>query len=147
MAADLEAINAGMLNSINDITRAIIGAGMKVSNELGVGFVEKVYENALMLHIRRAGLNVQQQAPIRVDYENEILGVYVADILVEGVVIVELKAVPALQSAHRHQCINYLKTTGVPVCLLMNFGRRRLEFERFANTRGRAGPARVRPSP
>lgn len=147
MAADLGAINAGILNSINEITRVIIGAGMKVSNELGAGFIEKVYERALALQIGKAGLEARRQAPISVSYENEILGVYVADILVEGMVIVEVKALPALHSAHRYQCINYLKATGLPVCLLMNFGRRRLEFQRFANTCGREAPERVRPVP
>jgi GxxExxY protein len=138
MAADFKEINAGIPKPINEITGAIIGSAMRVSNALGVGFAEKVYENALKLYLEREGLRVEQQASILIEHDGTVLGKYVTDLLVEDQVIVELKAVVALQSMHKAQCINYLRATGKPICLLFNFGRKRLEFRRFANTRDRA---------
>lgn len=146
MAADPETINEEILNAINEITGAIIGAAMKVSTALGAGFAEKVYENLLVSKLRKAGLEVRQQAPIRVEFEGEVLGTYVADLLVESVVIVEVKAIAALQAVHRMQCVNYLRATGLPICLLLNFGRRRLEYKRFANTGTSRPPATLQPS-
>jgi len=118
---------------LDRVTRTIIGAGMKVSRTLGVGFLEKVYENALGIQIRREGLQVEQQHPIHVYYEREIVGAYSADLLVESSVIVELKAQRALDEIHHLQCAHYLRATGLSVCLLMNFGRPRMEFRRIVN--------------
>ena len=96
-----------------------------------VVFLEKVYENALMHELRKAGLSAIQQHAIPVLYDGVIVGDYIADIIVEGVVIIEIKACAAFDKSHQAQCINYLKATNLPVCLLMNFGKTRLEFKRI----------------
>src|SRR3954465_9588174 len=93
------------------VTQAVIGAAYKVSNHLGAGFLEKVYENALAFELRRAGHLVEQQKAIEVWYESEMVGLYQADLLVDGEVVVELKAVPGLERIHRSQCLNYLRAT------------------------------------
>lgn len=127
MAADDER------NEINRVTEIVIGAGQRVSRVLGVGFLEKVYENALALEIRKRGLEVQQQYSVRVIYDEAVVGTYSADLLVESRVLVELKAQRALEDIHRLQCTHYLRATGLRVCLLMNFGRPRMEFQRVVN--------------
>ncbi len=106
-----------------EITEKIIGAAFKVHNALGFGFLEKVYENALALELGKGGLRVKQQYPVPVRYEGELVGDYVADLVVEGKVIVEVKAVSALEPIHETQLVNYLKATGIEVGLLVNFGR------------------------
>jgi len=115
---------------MDQLTGSIIGAAFKVSNALGPGFLEKVYENALAQELTRSGLTALQQQGIQVRYEGSVVGEFFGDLLVEGCVLVELKAVKALDEAHLAQCINYLKATGLTVCLLMNFGNPRLEFKR-----------------
>jgi GxxExxY protein len=105
-----------------DITERIVQAFYRVYNVLGHGFLEKVYENALSVELRKRGLRVQQQAPIKVYYEGEEVGDYFADLLVEDCVIVELKAAEALADEHHAQLINYLKATTIEVGLLVNFG-------------------------
>jgi GxxExxY protein len=99
----------------------------------GFWFLEKVYENALAHEMREAGLSVAQQKGIAVYYSGIIVGEYVADLLVEESVVVELKASKTLDPAHTAQCINYLKATGLHLCLLLNFGRPRLEIHRVAH--------------
>jgi GxxExxY protein len=128
MAADNPRMAA---DEINRVTEKIIGAAHRVSNTLGDGFLEKLYENAMVVELRKAGLQVEQQRPVQVRYDGEIIGDYVADILVEGKVVVELKAVTFLDRIHRSQCVNYLRATGLPICLLLNFGQRRLEVRRI----------------
>jgi GxxExxY protein len=113
------------------ITQRIIGCAFEVSNEPGPGFLEKLYENALAHELRLAGLAVQQEHGITVRYKGVTIGEYTAGLLVEGSVLVELKAVRALDDIHRAQCLNYLKATGLRVCLLLNFARPRLEMKRF----------------
>ncbi|MCK4283547.1 MAG: GxxExxY protein [Candidatus Brocadiae bacterium] len=117
-----------------DLTEKIIGAAYAVYNALGYGFLEKVYENALCIELRKAGLRVQQQYAVQVRYKGELVGDYVADLLVEDKVIVEAKALSALQAVHEVQLVNYLKATGIEVGLLINFGReieiRRKVFDR-----------------
>jgi GxxExxY protein len=115
---------------INTITEAIIGCAFKVSNKLGSGYSEKCYENALAYELRKAGFEVKQQFPITVWYEDIIIGDYIGDLLVENVLI-ELKAIKALDDAHAAQCINYLTTTRLPICLLLNFSQR-VEIKRLA---------------
>ena len=115
---------------VNAITRRIIGAAQEVSRVLGIGFLEKVYENALAYEMRKGGLAVAQQQPIEVRYDGEVVGTYIADLLVEGCVLVELKAVQELDDAHHAQCINYLRATGLSICILLNFGVPRLEIAR-----------------
>ena len=107
----------------SDITEEIIKAAYKVYNTLGFGFLEKVYENALILEMKKSGLNVKKQEPINVFYEDGIIGEYVADIVVAGKVIVEVKAIKNIDEIHEVQLINYLKATKIEVGLLINFGR------------------------
>jgi GxxExxY protein len=105
-----------------DLTKKIIGAFYKVYNTLGYGFSEKVYENALAHELRKLGLEVEQQARIVVYYEGEVVGEYQADLVVNDVVIVELKAARQLADEHEAQLLNYLKATPIEVGLLLNFG-------------------------
>src|SRR3954469_6601608 len=91
--------------------QAVIGAAYKVANRLGAGFLEKAYENALAFELRRAGHRVDQQKPMEVWYESEMVGLYQADLYVDEEVVVELKAVLGLEKIHRAQCLNYLKAT------------------------------------
>lgn len=112
------------------LTERIIGCALKVANTLGHGFLEKVYENALVLELRKAGLEVAQQHGLEVHYDGVLVGGFQVDLLVEGRVLVELKAVSGLQEVHVAQCINYLKASGKAVCLLFNFGRS-LQFRRL----------------
>jgi GxxExxY protein len=114
-------------------THSVIGCAYKVSNALGVGFLEKVYENALVHEIRKSGLQVRQQHPIRVRYDGVVVGTYDADLLVEDAVLVELKVCRATDNIHVAQCINYLKATSLPVCLLVNFGTPRIQLKRILN--------------
>src|ERR1700733_4568814 len=109
-------------NRINGVSKIIIGRAFVVSNTLGAGFLEKVYENALTLELREAGLEVKQQHDIAVHYRGTVVGAYTADLLVEDAVLVELKAVKALDEIHQAQCMNYLKATRLSLCLLLNFG-------------------------
>lgn len=114
-----------------EITKQIIGSAFEVWKILGYGFLEKVYENALVEELCRAKLKVQQQLPIEVFYKNVQVGHYVADLFVEKKVIVELKSEKEYNSKHEAQLINYLKATGVKVGLLMNFGEHKCELKRL----------------
>lgn len=118
---------------LNKITEIIIGCAYTVASCLGSGFLEKVYENALAHEIRKTGLDVSQQYTIQVKYDGIIVGDFVADLLVERCILLELKAVKALDSIHHAQCMNYLKATGYTVCLLINFGSPKLEIKRIVN--------------
>lgn len=115
---------------LNQITERVIGCAFTVGKGLGCGFLEKVYENALAHELRKAGLWVEQQHGIEVLYDGIVVGQYFADLLVEGRVLVELKAVKGLDAAHFAQCLNYLKATSLTVCLLINFGNPKVEFKR-----------------
>lgn len=117
----------------DEITKQIIGCVYRVSNELGCGFVEKVYENALALELRKAGFRVAQQHPISVLYHSEVVGEFVADLVVADEIIVELKAAKQLNDIHYAQCMNYLKATGLAVCLLVNFGTPKAEVRRIVH--------------
>jgi len=124
-----------------DITELIIKAFYKVYNALGYGFLEKVYRNALVIELRKLGLEVIPEACIRVYYEGEVVGEYFADLLVAGVVIVELKAVKRLLEEHEAQLLNYLKATPYEVGLLLNFGPKP-EIKRKAFDNSRKGSMR-----
>ena len=113
------------------ITERVIGCAFMVHNKLGCGFSEKVYENALAHELKKAGLTVLQRQPIKVWYDGVIVGDYIADLIVEGVILIELKACKSLDDAHTAQCLNYLAATRLPVCLLINFGKR-VEVRRLA---------------
>jgi GxxExxY protein len=118
---------------VNRLSERIIGCAFQVLNTLGAGFLEKVYENALAHELRKSGLLVAQQQGITVTYDGIVVGEYNVDILVEGTIIIELKAINALDNAHTAQCLNYLKATGLHLCLLLNFGKSRLEIQRIAH--------------
>jgi GxxExxY protein len=116
---------------INSITEKIIGSAYKVSNNLGCGFLEKVYENALAYEVKKFGLKVEQQKKVKVYYEMAEVGTYEPDLLIEELIIVELKTVKALEDVHKAQCLNYLKATRLKICLLINFGNPRIEVKRI----------------
>lgn len=112
-----------------DLSEKIIKCFYNVYNELGYGFLEKVYENALCIEFIRNSINFEAQKSIKVYYKNEIVGDYIADIVVDGKIIIEIKAVSVLSKAHEVQIINYLKATGIKVGFLVNFGEK-LDFKR-----------------
>jgi len=115
------------------LTEKIIGCAFEVGNVLGNGFLEKIYENALAHELRKKGLKVEQQQAIPVYYDQIAVGEYVADLLVEESIIVELKAVKNIEDIHRAQCIHYLKATGLKLCLLINFGTPKVQIKRIVN--------------
>ena len=115
----------------SDLTSTIIGCAFAVSNELGAGFLESVYEKAMVVALSDAGVRVTSQAPISVMFRGKPVGDFYADLLVDESVIVELKAVPTLTPQNEAQIINYLNATGVPVGLLINFGNPKLQYRRF----------------
>ena len=115
----------------NLVTERIINCVYRVSNTLGSGFLEKVYENALATELLENGLTIAQQYPIKVLYNKKQVGDFVADLLIENRVIVEVKAVKAPDEVHSAQCMNYLKATGFRICLLINFGKPRVEIKRI----------------
>ena len=117
----------------SETTEKIIGASYKVHNALGFGFLEKVYENALAHELRKAGMKAQQQYGITVYYDGLAVGEYTADLLVNGVLLLELKAVKEFDDIHLAQCLNYLKATNFRLCLLMNFGNPKLKVRRVVN--------------
>ena len=120
------------LNQDRDpLTERVIGAAFEVSNHLGHGFLEPVYQKALMHELVEAGLDAENQVGFRVHYKGVMVGWYYADILVDRRVIIELKAVANLSSAHVGQVLNYLKASNLQIGLLLNFGRPRLEYRRL----------------
>ena len=113
----------------SDVTDKIIKAYYNVYNKLGYGFLEKVYENSMMIELKKLGLNCNKQVAIKVYYEKNIVGDYYADIIVEQVVIIELKAAESICEQHEIQLVNYIKATDIEVGLLLNFGKK-AEFKR-----------------
>jgi len=116
---------------LNVMTERIIGCAFKVANTLGAGFLEKVYENALVHELRKNGIKAAPQQPINVYYDGVLVGDYFADILVEDSVLLELKATADHHNVFTAQCLNYLKATGKTICLLLNFGKPRIEIKRY----------------
>ena len=116
-----------------ELTEAILGACFEVSNELGTGFLESVYEKSLLIALRQKGINAVSQAPVIVSFRGKPVGQYFADLLVEAEIIVELKAVKALAPEHLAQGIHYLNATGLETALLVNFGNRKVEYRRLYN--------------
>lgn len=104
---------------------------MEVHSKLGPGFLEKVYENSLMVLFRREGIEAKQQTPIKVIFEGEIVGVYCADILVDEKIILELKTVDKIVDVHRAQILHYLRATGIKLGMILNFGSKNFEYERL----------------
>jgi GxxExxY protein len=123
--------NRYAIMDINDITYRINGAVFEVNKVLGPGFLEKVYENALFIELKRRGLKVERQVPIKVHYKDNVVGEYSADLFVEDTVIVELKTVETLDKAHEAQLLNYLKATGIQVGILVNFKHPKAQIKRM----------------
>ena len=121
-----------------DLTYKVIGLGMQVHRTLGHGYLEKVYENSLMVLFRRSGIFAEQQVPIKVKFEGEIVGGYCADILVEQTLILELKVADRITAIHQAQTLNYLKATGLKLALILNFGAQSFEHHRLINRLSKA---------
>lgn len=117
------------------VTRDIIGCAFEVINELGIGFLESVYEKALLIALRQRGHLAISQHPMTVMFRGADVGIFYADLVVDEKVIVELKAVKAITPEHQAQVINYLQATGIEVGLLINFGNPKLEYKRFTRTK------------
>jgi GxxExxY protein len=116
---------------LDDITYNIRGAIFEVNKILGSGFLEKVYENALQIELKTRGLKAESQVPLKVTYKDEIVGDYLADMIIEDKVLIELKAIDTLQKVHEAQILNYLHATGILVGLLVNFKHPKAEIKRF----------------
>lgn len=116
---------------INELTYEINGAVSEVNRILGPGFLEKVYENALLIELKNRGLKAESQVPVTVKYKEDVVGEYIADILVEEKVIVELKTVDSLEKIHEAQLLNYLKATEIHLGLLVNFRHQKAEIKRL----------------
>ncbi len=125
--------SAPEVNSLNAVTEKIIGCSFKALNTLGSGFLEKVYENALAYELRKEGLTANQQHRVPVYYDGIVVGDFLADLIVHERVIVEIKAVAQHHEIFTAQCLNYLKATGMPICLLLNFGHPLLDIKRYAH--------------
>ena len=113
-----------------ELTEEIIGCAYRVYNKMGFGFLESVYEKCLLIELLKSGLSAESQKPITAFYENEIVGEFVADIIVNDRIILELKSVKQIVKAHEVQLVNYLAATGKPVGLIINFGERKVEIKR-----------------
>ncbi|PPQ30431.1 GxxExxY protein [Rhodopila globiformis] len=118
---------------LNDMSELIVERAHVVSNTLGPGFVEAVYRNALAHELRKAGLHVSQQHPVTVQYDGVDVGSYTADLLVENAAMISVQATEALAPGHVARATHFLKATGLPLCLLFNFGTPRLEIRRMVN--------------
>jgi GxxExxY protein len=116
-----------------ELTEKILKACFEVSNELGCGFLESVYEKALLIALTEAGLKAESQTSLKVMFRGQAVGEFFPDIIVESSVLLELKAVKALAPEHLAQVMNYLKATGIEVGFLINFGTPKLEYRRFGN--------------
>ena len=116
------------------VTEKIIGCAYRVYNRMGFGFLESVYEKCMLIELRKAGLTAEAQKSIAVCYENETVGDFIADIVVEDAVIVELKSVRTIAKAHEVQLVNYLVATGKDMGLLLNFGEQKVEVKRKVRT-------------
>ncbi|HOP47862.1 MAG TPA: GxxExxY protein [Desulfobacteraceae bacterium] len=113
-----------------ELTETIIGCAYRVYNKMGFGFLESVYEKCLLIELRKSGLEAESQKSVKVYYEDEIVGEFVADIIINDNIIVELKSVRRIIKAHEVQLVNYLVATGKPVGLILNFGERKVEIKR-----------------
>jgi GxxExxY protein len=116
---------------LNELTYLINGAIFEVNRILGPGFLEKVYENALLMELKARGIRAEAQYPIKARYKDQIVGEYFADLLVEDQVIIELKTVNKIEKIHEAQLLNYLKATGIKVGLLVNFKSTKADIKRF----------------
>jgi len=117
----------------NKLTEKIIGCAYTVANKLGLGFLEKVYENSLLIELHKQGINAEQQVPINVYYDNIPVGDYYADIIIENEIIVELKTVKIIDNMHIAQLLNYLKGTRRKLGLIINFSKPKVQIKRVVN--------------
>jgi len=131
-AANGDAPQSAERASLEALVEAVIGA-YEVSNVLGAGFLEKVYERALMEEIRLRGLQAAAQTPFPIAYKGKPVGMYSADLVVDGCLLVEVKCVEQFSNEHLAQCINYLKASGLHLALLINFRRPRVEWKRVVH--------------
>lgn len=122
-----------------DLTYKLIGLGMQVHSTLGNGYLERVYENSLMVLFRRNAIFAEQQCPIKVTFEGEIVGDYCADTLIDRKIIIELKVASKITDIHKAQVLNYLKATGIELGMIMNFGTRSFEHHRLINRLSKPG--------
>lgn len=118
---------------LNSISEKIIGCAYTVSNTLGAGFLEKVYQNALRIELLEKGLKVEKEKAITIYYKNKIVGEYYADLLINDCIIIETKAITALNEIHQAQLLNYLKATDLYLGLLINFGTPRVQIKRMVH--------------
>ncbi len=116
---------------LNDISGEVIGCAFTVSNTLGAGFLEKVYQNAMMIELADAGLKAEKEKMMTIAYKGQVVGEYFADILVNQQVILEIKAVQTLNNIHQAQLLNYLKATKLPLGLIINFGTPKIQIKRM----------------
>jgi GxxExxY protein len=119
------------------LSDAVLGAAFAVHNSLGPGLLESAYEGAMCVELRHKGLSIERQRAFALCYRNEYIGAYIADLVVNGTIILELKAVKELSAAMDAQIINYLRLSRLPVGYLVNFANRRVEWKRFVNERSR----------
>jgi GxxExxY protein len=126
-------MNASDREELNQLATKVIGAIYEVSNVLGVGFLEAVYERALVRELRLRGINALRQAPVRVKYKDEVVGKYRADVLVEGRLIIEVKCADGFADEHMAQCINYLRATDLNLCLIVNFQKPKAVWKRIVH--------------
>jgi GxxExxY protein len=124
-------MNANERKYLDSILEKVIGCAYEVSNVLGSGFLEKIYERALARELSLSGLKVRTQARLTVSYKGHCVGNYLADLVVENCVMVELKCVEAFSNEHTAQCINYLRASGLKIALLINFQRPKVEWKRI----------------
>jgi GxxExxY protein len=124
---------------LKDLTSRILQASFEVSNELGCGFLESVYEKSLIIALREKGLNIESQVPLQVKFRGQLVGEFTPDIVVEKSVLLELKTVKKIAPEHIAQVLNYLKITGMPIGMLLNFGNTKLDYRRFNNRIERIG--------
>lgn len=120
-------------NEANLVTEKIIGCAFAVSNSLGCGFLEKVYENAMVIELTKQRLKVEQQKNLSVYYENSIVGVYFCDLFIEQEIIIELKTVRNINEIHKAQLMNYLKACKKRFGLIINFAKPKIEIKRMLN--------------
>ncbi len=113
-----------------ELSYKIIGIAMEIHRELGYGYLEKVYENALLVLLKENNINAEQQKELSVNFRGHEVGKYIADIVIENKIILELKVATAIKDVHKAQVANYLKTTGLKLGIIINFGKDRLEYER-----------------
>ena len=126
-------MNADKRRCLDSLTEQVLAAIFEVSNTLGAGFLEKVHERALLRELALRNIQAKSQAAFKVTYKGHPVGEYFADILVEGVLVIELKCVDRLTNEHTAQCLNYLKASGLTVCLLVNFQNSKVEWKRIVN--------------